>query len=169
MSLSQHCSSFLGLRGGKSLSPYSTVSVSPTSRLSTSNGVTNRKKNVRSLMSVSNDSEGHGHTHSGHLSMHTNTSQKSLGDKNGPRSPAGKRVQHSHSVVAHRIEDINNSDSDSRGSSKCSWALSLAAFIIGLVLCLHIDRTQRQWEVVTQKLDSIETLLQALKDQNRYV
>lgn len=123
-------------------------------------------------MSVSNDSEGHVHgQHNGHLSMHTNTSQKSLGDKNGPRSPVGKRVQHSHSVVAHRIADINdsNSDSDSRGSNKWSWALSLAAFIIGLVLCLHIDRTQRQWEVVTQKLDSIETLLQALKDQNRYV
>ena len=133
--------------------------------------MTNRKKNVRNLMSVSNDSEGHVHAHNGHLSMHTNTSQKSIGDKNGPRSPVGKRVQHGHSVVAHRIEDIHhsNSESDSRGSHKLSWALSLAAFIIGLVLCLHIDRTQRQWEVVTQKLDSIETLLQALKDQNRYV
>ena len=133
--------------------------MSPTARLSGSGGVTTRKKAARSLMGVSNDSEGH----NGHLSMHTNTSQKSLGDKGGPRSPVGKRVQ--HSVVAHRVQDEN----DNRGTNKWSWALSLAAFVIGLVLCLHIDRTQRQWKVVGEKLDTIESLLQDLREQNQYV
>jgi hypothetical protein len=108
-------------------------------------------------MSVSNDSEGH----NGHLSMHTNTSHKQLSDKGGARSPV-KRVQ--HSVVAHCVEEEDN-----KGKNKWSWALSLSAFIIGIVLCLHIDRTHRQWKLVSQKLDTIESLLQDLREQSQYV
>lgn len=139
------------------MSPYSAVSASPTARLSGSGGVTTRKKSARSLMSVSNDSEGH----NGHLSMHTNTSHKQLSEKGGARSPV-KRVQ--HSVVAHCVEEEDN-----KGKNKWSWALSLSAFIIGLVLCLHIDRTHRQWKLVSQKLDTIESLLQDLREQSQYV
>ena len=118
-------------------SPSSAVCVSPM-RLAASSGIALRKKSLKVLLNASNDSD--------------------VTRSSSPLHTHEKNVRSPKRAAAGNIRKMKEGVLGRRGVFTVQ-ALFMIVLLIGLILSIHIYRTERNWQQINDKLDLIHATL----------